>query len=88
MTSNWYNWIWGGSSSSNQPADHNDSDYYSSDLSKSGQLLEGIEMAKRSQTRYKLIKAKRLNTETVAGIKDMNLGKVSHGVKRGKNKLK
>lgn len=88
MTSPWYSWIWSESSSlsSNQLGDHNDEDQPASALSQTGQLLEGIEMGKRGQMRYRLIEAKRLNTETVAGIKDMNLGRVSHGVKRGEVK--
>ena len=40
-------------------------------------------MGRRWQTRYRLIETKRLNTETVAGIKDMNLGRVVGGQKRG-----
>ena len=86
MTSNWnVNWLWGGSSSSSSSSSKGGSDNDSSSTAgtEGGTFLIGLKMGKRGQTRFKFIESKRLNTETVAGIKDMNLGRVVRGEKIG-----
>ncbi|XP_012342034.1 uncharacterized protein LOC105735451 [Apis florea] len=41
-----------------------------------GTILEGIKSGSAMQTRFKLIPDAHLNAETVAGIRDMNLGRI------------
>lgn len=49
-----------------------------------GTVLEGIKSGTTMQTRFKLIPA-HLNPETIAGIRDMNLGRIrTDGIRVGK----
>lgn len=50
-----------------------------------GTVLEGIKSGTTMQTRFKLIPDAHLNPETIAGIRDMNLGRIrTDGIRVGK----
>lgn len=50
-----------------------------------GTILEGIKSGSAMQTRFKLIPDAHLNAETIAGIRDMNLGRIrADGTRTGK----
>lgn len=51
------------------------SDEKSGSLRETGKFLEGLQVGKESQWRFKILDSFRLNDETVAGIKDMSLRK-------------
>ena len=83
MTS-WFNWP--ESMSTLTTDQENVTDNSENTSNQVGQALEGVVAGIKSQTRFKLLSGwghNRLNTETVAGIKDMTLGKLKNGVKVG-----
>ena len=74
---------------SSKPANSTENGHETASETTSGELgrnLEGIVAGRLAQTRYELLRGtghNRLNLETVAGIKDMYLGKVKNGAKIG-----
>ncbi|XP_033341733.2 uncharacterized protein LOC117229413 [Megalopta genalis] len=49
-----------------------------------GKVFEGIKAGSKMQTRFQILDNKKLSKETVAGIQDMNLGKIKNGRPSGK----
>lgn len=55
-----------------------------SDLKRIGRFAEGAISGEAMQTRFQRIPARHLNRETVAGVRDMNLGRIRNSKHIGK----